>query len=186
MLGRCRGTVVVVPRIARYDERVRLRRQWTDYVREHVVSQPGNPVVGRLAPPHPVAGNGRVTLLAAGALACVIPGGEEGATRADRKIGLPLRTGSSIGVQLERRTEGHATVCGANIIDVAGVGAGAVLRIDLVNDVIEGGRLTPAHVSPVTREHGGEVAVAGTGGIIAGPREVGASVGVGPSDATVG
>ena len=67
-----------------------------------------------------------------------------------------------------------------------GIGTCAMLSIDVVNDVVKGGRLTPAHVSPVTREHGGEVAVTGASGIIAGPREVGASEGVGPSVSTVG
>ena len=47
---------------------------------------------------------------------------------ADRKIGLPLRTGSRIGVQLERRAKGHATIGGANVEHVAGVGAGSVLE----------------------------------------------------------
>src|SRR5207244_7277107 len=145
---------------------VGLRRQRCNDIAERHVGEPRNTIIGGLAPPHSVTRNSRVPFDAAGALACVIPRREEGATRADRKIGLPLRTGSSIGVQLERRTEGYATVCGANIHDVAGVGASAVLSIDVVNDVIEGGRLTPAHVSPVSREHGGEVAVAGTGGTI--------------------
>src|SRR5439155_2993076 len=156
-----------------------------DYVREHIVRQPRHAVVGRLAPPHPVTRNRRVTLDAARTFASVIPQREDGASRADRKVGLPLRTGSGIGVQLERRTEGHAAVGGADIIDVAGIAAGAVLSIDVVNDVVDGGRLTPAHVSPVTREYGGEVAVAGAGGTIAGPCEVGAGEGVGPSAAAI-
>src|SRR5439155_4305757 len=112
----------------------------------HIVSQPGDTVVGGLPPPHPVTRNRRVTLDAACTFACVIPHREDSATRADRQVRLPLRTGSGIGVQLERRTEGHAAVRGADIIDVAGVAAGAVLTIDVVNHVINGGRLTPAHV----------------------------------------
>src|SRR5215510_7198798 len=116
MIGGCRGSVVVVPNIARHDERVGLRRQWSDYVREHVVSQPGNTIIDGLAAPHSVTRNPRVPLDAAGALACVIPRREEGATRADRNVRLPLRTGSSIGVQLERRTEGRTAVGRANII----------------------------------------------------------------------
>src|SRR5207245_6564279 len=44
----------------------------------------------------------------------------------------------------------------------------------------------PAHVSPVTGEHGGEVAVAEANGTIAGPCEGGAGVGVGPCGAAIG
>src|SRR5207244_3920628 len=185
VLGVYRGAVVVVARIAPYDAGVRLAGEWSDYVREHIVRQPRDTVIVRFAPPDPVARNRRVTFLAAGALARVIPHREDGATRADRKVGLPLRTGSGIGVQLERRTEGHAAVCGADIIDVAGVVAGAVLSIDVVNHVVDGARLTPAHVSPVTGEYGGEVAVVAASATIAGPREVGAGVGVGPSGAAI-
>src|SRR2546428_344886 len=83
----------VVPRIAIYDAGVRLTGEGGDYVREHIVRQPRHAVVVGLAPPHPVAGNGRVTLGAGRAFASVIPHREEGASRADRKVGLPLRTG---------------------------------------------------------------------------------------------
>ena len=145
MLGGDRGAVVVVARIVR----LRCRSGWpgSGLTTSENAScrQPGRAVVGGLARPHPVARNGRVTLAAAGALARVIPHGEEGATRADRKVGLPLRTGSGIGVQFEWRAKGHAAVGGADVIDVAGIGAGAVLGIDQVNDAVEGGRLTPAH-----------------------------------------
>ena len=64
-------------------------------------------------------------------------------------------------VQLERRAEGHSAVGGTNVIDVASVAAGAVLGIDQVNDVVVGGRLTPALVPPVATaigKHAGEVA----------------------------
>ena len=52
----------------------------------------------------------------------VIPGGEESASFADREVGHPLRLGGlDVGVQLERRAEGHAPVGGTNVKDVAGV-----------------------------------------------------------------
>src|SRR5882724_8080907 len=80
----------------------------------------------------------------------VIPRGEEGASFADRKVRLPLRLGDvGVGVQLEGRTEGHAAVGGTNVVNVAGIGA-VFLRIDQANYVVEGGRLTPAHVPPVS------------------------------------
>ena len=62
---------------------------------------------------------------------------------ADRKVGLPLRTGRGIGVQLEWRAKGHTAVGGADVIDVARVGAGAVLGIDQVNNAVVGGRFDP-------------------------------------------
>ena len=81
-----------------------------------------------------VARNGRVTLLAVGAPARVIPHREESATRADREIGLPLRAGSGIGVQLQRRAKGYAAVSGANVEDIARVAvAGVTGGIDVVN-----------------------------------------------------
>ena len=100
-----------------------------------------------------VARNGRVTRGAAGALARVIPRGEESAGRANRKVRLPLRTGRGIGVQLERRAKGHTAVGGANVIDVARVSASAVLGIDQVNDVVEGSRLDPSPRAASSRRH---------------------------------
>jgi hypothetical protein len=110
-----------------------LSRQGTDYVGELHVSQPGRAVVGRLACPHPVTRDARVAHSAAGGLALVVPDGQEIATVADGKIGLPLKAGSGIGIQLEWRAKGYAAVGGADVIDVAGVGAGAVLGIDEAN-----------------------------------------------------
>ena len=65
---------------------------------------------------------------------------------------MPLRLGVvGIGVQLERRAEGHAHVGGANVKDVAGVAVtGVAGGIDKANYPVVGGRLTPAHVSPVS------------------------------------
>ncbi len=110
MLGEDRRAVVVVARIFRDDAWVRLAGQRGDYVGERIVSQPGQAVVVGLARPHSVTRNRRVALGAGGGLARVVPHREEGASRADRKVGLPLRTGSSIGVQFEWRAKGHATV----------------------------------------------------------------------------
>src|SRR5207247_1883670 len=42
---------------------------------------------------------------------------------------------------------------------VTRIGAGAMLRIDVVNDVVKGGRLAPAHMSPVSAEHTSEVTI---------------------------
>jgi hypothetical protein len=84
MLGEDCGAVVVIAGIGRHDARVDLGGEWADYVRERHVSQPGRTVVGGLACPHPVTGDCWVTIGTAGALACVVPHGEEGATGADR------------------------------------------------------------------------------------------------------
>src|SRR5439155_14187687 len=123
-------------------------------------------------------------LRAAGALARVIPHRQEGAGRADGKVRLPLRTGSSISVQLEWRTESRAKVSRTNVIDVACVGAGAVLGIDQVNEIVECSRLTPALVPPVAaviRKHAGEVTHSGD----ARSGKAGAGIGVGPGVATI-
>ena len=184
MLGEQRRAVVVVARIGRLDTVVWLRRQRGDYVREHIVRQPCHTVVVGLARPHPVTGDASVTNLAVGALARVIPCRPERAGRADREVGLPLRTVRGIGVQLHRRAKGHTAVGGADVIDIARVTASAVLRIDQVNDIVECSRLTPALVPPVAaviRKHAGEVADS----CHARSREAGAGVGVGPCVATV-
>src|SRR5437773_979581 len=85
--GQCR-TVVVVARIAVYDAGVGLAGQRGDYVAERHVGEPSCAVVGGLAPPHLVARNARVALLAVGTSACVIPHREESTTRADRDVRL--------------------------------------------------------------------------------------------------
>ena len=73
---------------------------------------------------HLIAKGGGTARLATGRYSrrLVIPRGEEGASFADREVGLPLGLGGvSVGVQLERRAEGHAAVGGADVKDVAGV-----------------------------------------------------------------
>src|SRR5439155_23136740 len=110
----------------------------------------------------------------------------EAAVGGDRKIGLPLGLGGiGIGVEHEGSAKGHPAVGGADVEDVAGVAvAGVAGGIDVVNYAVERGRLTPAHVSPVSgvAVHGGEVARSATAGAIEG----GAGVGVGPGVAAVG
>src|SRR6185312_7668905 len=99
---------------------------------------------------------------ATGTLSRVIPYRKNSATGANRNVRLPLRTGRGIGVQLERRTERNTAVSGADIINVASICAGAVLRIHQVNNAVQGGRFTPTLMSPETtriRKHAGEVAV---------------------------
>src|SRR6266487_2321772 len=80
----------------------------------------------------------------------VVPGGQEGACVADRKIRLPLRLGGiSVGVQLEWRAEGPATIGGADVVDVTGVTA-VFFGIDEANHVVVGCRFAPAHLAPVS------------------------------------
>ena len=143
--------------------------QWQGggHVRERHVALPGYTVVGRLIRVHLVAGSAGTRRLATGCYArrFVVPSGKECACVAGRKVGLPRRLGRVVvAVQLERSAEGHATVGGANVEDIAwadATGAGtATCGIDVANDVVVGGRFTPAHVSPVSRAgvHGGEIA----------------------------
>src|SRR6267378_1913593 len=162
VLGEYRGAVVVVARVERLDARVALQRQRTDYIRGRFVSQPGHAVIGRLPGMHLVAKIAGTRGLTAGRCpwCLVIPRGEESASFADREVGHPLGLGRiGVGVQLEGRTEGHAAVGGADVVDVAGVAA-IGLSIDEANYVVESGRLTPAHVTPVSGAavHTGKVA----------------------------
>src|SRR5437667_7120240 len=162
MLGKNGRPIVVIARVARHNKRIALSWQWCDHIAEGHIGEPGCAIVSRLARPHPVAGDARVTLGATGALAPVIPHGENGATRANRNVRLPLRTGRGIAVQLERRTKGYTAISGADIIDVASICAGAVLRIHQVNNAVQGGRFTPTLVSPETTlisKHAGEIRV---------------------------
>ena len=188
VLGEYRGAVVVVAHIGWLDARIALQRQRTGYIRGRFVSRPGHAVIGRLPGMHLIAKGGGTARLATGRCSrcLVIPRGEEGASFADREVGHPLGLGGlDVGVQLERRTEGHAAVGGTDIKDVAGVTRTGVARgIDEANYVVEGGRLTPAHVPPVSGAgvHRGEEARSAT----AGARERGARVGVGPGVAAVG
>src|SRR5215208_1905928 len=116
----------------------------------------------------------------------VIPRGEESASFADREVRHPLRLSSlDIGVQLERRTESHAAVGGTDIKDVARITrSGVTGGINVANYMVECGRLTPAHVPPVSRTgvHRGEEARSAPPG----PRESGTGVGVGPGIAAIG
>ena len=144
-----------------------MRRQWTDYVRERIISQPGRAVVVRLAREHLVARSSSAGRVAISAGTRVVPHGEDGASRAYRQVGLPLGGGTGIGVQLQWRAKVHTIVCGADVVHVSVVGsttAGSspsALSIDVVNDVVVGARFTPAHVAPVSGvEHGGEIGVA--------------------------
>src|SRR4029077_9243253 len=94
MLSGDRSAIIVVARISALDVPVRLRWQRADYVRERIVRQPRRAIVVGLARKHLVARRGRVTIKAAGvgADARVIPRRQQGATRADRQVRLPLRT----------------------------------------------------------------------------------------------
>ena len=90
-----------------------------------------------------------------------------------------------IRVQLEWRAKAHPAVSGADVEDVPGV---AVARIgggiNEANYMVVRGRLTPAHVPPVSGViiHTGEIAGIGTVGAC----ERGTGVGVGPGVAAVG
>src|SRR6266478_1327683 len=103
MLGGDRSAVVVVARIGPLDVRVGLRRQRTHYVRERIIRQPRRAIVVGLARKHLVTRRGWATISAVGVGAHprVIPRWKEGASRADRQVGLPLRTVRGIAVQLE-------------------------------------------------------------------------------------
>src|SRR5438270_768644 len=185
MLGGYRRAVVVVACVGRLDPRVRLFRQRGDHVRKHVVRQPASAVVVGLARPHPVTRSAWVACNAVCALARVIPRRQESASRADRKVRLPLRTGTAVGVQHERRAEGHTTICGANVENVAGITASAVLSIDQVNEIVDSSRLSPALVPPVGTKigkHAGKV----TGSRYTRSGEGCASIGVTPRATAIG
>jgi hypothetical protein len=77
-----------------------------------------------------------------------------------------------------------ATVCGADVINVARITPGTVLGIDIVHDSVERGGFAPALVSPVAApvgEHAGEVAH----GRNARPGKAGTAIGVSPTVAAV-
>src|SRR5438105_5239708 len=181
--GQSGGVVVVAPR---------LRGQRADYVREGIVRQPGDAVVVGPARIHPVT-RGVDTRRASGrppAITLVIPDCKDGATRADRKVGLPLRLqGIGVAVQLEWGTEGLSLVGGADVEDVARITIAGVARgIDVVNHAVVASRLTPAHVPPVATAigiHADEVGVAAAIKA-AGRCEGGAGIGVSPGVTAVG
>src|SRR6266480_1909918 len=113
---------------------------------------------------HLVAGSAGARWLTTGRYSwcLVVPHGEERACVTDRQVRLPLPLGGvGVAVELEGGTEGHAAIGRADVEDVAGVVvAGVRGGIDEANYVVEGSRLTPAHVSPVGGAivHAGEVA----------------------------
>src|SRR4029453_9043092 len=146
MLGGYRRSVVVVASISALNERVRLSRQWAANIRESVVRQPTRSIIVGLARIHLVKRRIRITIDAVREIAPVIPHRQKRATRALRYVSLPLRTSCGIGVQLHRGAKGSTIIGRANVIDVASITASAVLRINVVNYPIEGGRLAPAHV----------------------------------------
>src|SRR4029453_6304985 len=134
---------------------------------------------------HLVAGGTGAGRLTTGRYArrLVVPGGEKGACLADRKIRLPLGLGCvGIAVQLKWRAKGHTTGGLPDVIDVTGVAA-VFLSIDEANYVVERGRLTPAHVPPVSGAvvHGAEEARTAT----ARADEGRAGVGISKSDTAV-
>ena len=110
MLGEDSRAIVVIAYINAYDARVGLAAAGARNVRERIRRQPGYAIVVGLARAHLVAGGAGATAGNWPLSRClVIPGREEGAPVANRKVRLPLRLGVvGIGVQLERRAEGHA------------------------------------------------------------------------------
>src|SRR6266480_1043082 len=161
MLGGDRRAVVIVACIRGLDPWIRLFRQRGDYVRKRVIRQPTRAIIVGFARPHPVTRSAWVASNAACALTRVIPRGKESASRADRKVRLPLRTGTAVGVQQNRRAESYSAVSGADVIHIARITASAVLGIDQVNKIIDRSRLTPALVPPVAAKigkHAGKVA----------------------------
>src|SRR4029077_4143289 len=152
------------------------------------LTPPGRAVIGGLPGMHLITKGGRMARLATGRYSwcLVIPRGEESTSFAGREVGLPLRLGGvGVGVQLERGAEGHAAVGGADVKDVAGVTVtGVAGGIDEGNDMVKGGRLAPALVSPVSGVgvHGGKEA----GCAAPWARELRSGVGVGPGNAAIG
>jgi len=78
LVGRGAG-IVIVACIGRLDPRVWLQRQWSDYVREGIVRQPGRSVIGGSARPHPVTRRAGAGWLATGScpLSLIVPDGKE-------------------------------------------------------------------------------------------------------------
>src|SRR2546423_5658184 len=148
MLGGYRRAVVVVACVGRLDPRVRLFRQRGDHVRKHVVRQPRRAVVVGFARPHPVTRSAWVACNAVCAFARVIPCRQEGASRADRKVRLPLRTGTAVGVQHDRRAEGTTTFGGPIVENVPGITATAWLTTAKVKEMIIRARLSPPLLPP--------------------------------------
>ena len=183
MFAGYRRAVIVVARVTVHDIWIELGWQGTDHVGERHVRSPGHSVVDGLASPHPITLRVRACD-AAYRLSRIVPHGEEPAIRAHRDVRLPLGTSGGVRVQLKWGAERCTAVGGTDIINVAGVSIRTMRGINVVDNVIDGGRLTPAHVPPVTAEHGGEVAVAASAR--ARTQKVRTGVGVDPGVTTVG
>jgi len=183
------GAVVIVAHIFRHNAWVRLAGKRRQNVREGFIRPPGDSVVGGLARKHLIAPNGGATLdTGLGGIALVIPHREKAAVRSGREVGLPLSLGRGIGVQLQWRAKGNATIHGADVEDISGIAVARVARvIDVVNDAAHGRRLSPALVPPVatlgTCKHACEEAVRACG--TTRRREGGAGVGIGPGVAAI-
>src|SRR5262245_43463659 len=97
MFAENRRAIVIVASIAPYDKWVRLTRQRSYYIGEHIVRQPAYAAVGGLTRPHPVTRRvpARSTTRA---LAPVVPNRKEGASLTDREVRLPLGGCGSIGI----------------------------------------------------------------------------------------
>src|SRR5207247_1445385 len=96
----------------------------------------------RFARVHPVTGGARTGRLTIRPhpRPLVIPRCQEGASRADGKVGLPLGLSVvGVGVQLEWRGKGYAAVGGADVEDVGRVAvAGIAGIIDVMNYAVNG------------------------------------------------
>src|SRR4029077_5353542 len=139
MLSGDRSAIVVVARIGALDVPDRLRWQRADYVRERIVRQPRRPVVVGVSRKLLVTRRGWATINAVGvgAHTRVIPRRQQGATRADRQVRLPVRTVGGMRVQFDRGTKGHPAVGGTDIINVGRVTASAVLVVNQVNEIVD-------------------------------------------------
>src|SRR5580765_3593681 len=153
MLAGQRRGVIVVAHIIADDPWVGLSRQRTDHVREGIVRQPGEAVVIGPARIHPVtrAVAASYASRCSPAITLVVPDGKEGATGAHRKTRLPLRLGRvCITVELEGGTKGHPAISGTDVEDIPRVAVATVAgRVNVVNNAVISGWLTPAHVPPV-------------------------------------
>ena len=184
-----RVTVVVITRIFRDDEWIRLSRQRGHDIGEGCFRLPGRPTVGRFARPHLVAWDSRVAFGAGrGRTALIVPDRKEAVVFSPRDVGLPVTLGCAIAIQLERRAKGHTVVGRADVERIRGVTIAGVTRvIDVVHHAIVRRGLTPAHVTPVGAagaKHTGEIRI--RAGCPARPGERRTCVGIRPGVAAVG
>ena len=142
---------VIVARVTGLDRRVRLARQGAGNVADHIGVVPGLAVVGRDPGPALVARARRVP--------GVVPADHHVTVRGDGQRWLPLSAGAAVAVDPDRRAPRRPVVRRARVVDVARIAARAVLGIRVVDDPARAAtHVAPAHVSPVGREHRGEVA----------------------------